>query len=432
MNRLAAFVLVIVGINTLANAQPLGLATDEEIEALISDMQTMSYRGRSWPPLEYASIPRLVQLSRTDTGIATFTKLVSLGPRALPALIRHLTDSRATDAVVQRPIAGLHVGLFIFDSRSGPVVELNIFEKENQPESYTYKVGDLCYSAIGKIVNRDFRPVMSLSSGKSLLIGSPNRFPILVELTKKDWAGLTPAEHRKHLISDATSFNAGSPRKALEALMHFYPTQGEQTVLDLLSLPFYSQYVMDFSIDNQFMKTDDTGEWQRLHKQVSDEFTPGVANMLAREIVDDQDRYFYYDPSNELKRSQTLVKTLFPKFDGVVNHSFSALEFDDLANVLYAVENFPTARIDAAVQGVFRRLINQPSPLDVWNDRVRERDWLALQCATRMIGKGFEDEYLKYFRERLAVVDPKMGPTGYLREDIEKMVRQMSGTCTTK
>jgi hypothetical protein len=431
MLRAAALVLTLIGLITASVGQPLAHATDEQIEALISDTQKMSYRGRAVPDFEYASFKRLQQQAGQNVGSTAFLKLVTLGPRAMPALIRHLTDSRLTDVVMQpdNPRGDALVGLFIFDSRSGPPKELYGDEKGDRLKTYTYKVGDICFSAIGKIVNREFHPVTSLGGGKMLLVGSPTQFPILVELTKKDWAGVTPAEHRQHLIHDATTFDAGNRAEAMEALLHYYPVQGEQTVLKLLSLPIYSSREMSCALEDKFMKTDDTAEWRNLYEQTLALHPPGVATMMAREIV--AQRYFSEDPSNELKRSQNLLKTLFPKFEGDVSHSFSALEIDDLAKVLDAVENFPSARIDAAVQEVFRKLVDQSIPINFWEigpGWSLDRDRLVLQFATRMRGKGFDDDYLTYFRGRLAVVDPKFGPSDYLREILEKMVRQMSAS----
>src|SRR5690606_37574668 len=76
-------------------------------------------------------------------------------------------------------------------------------ERFDPSEGYLVRVGDLCYLAVGKIVNRhlDFLWV-SGSRYRPSLVSSPAHDRILALRARSDWLGLTPSEHASSLEFD--------------------------------------------------------------------------------------------------------------------------------------------------------------------------------------------------------------------------------------
>jgi hypothetical protein len=95
-------------------------------------------------------------------------ELVALGPDALPFLLDALDDQSPTKIIVQH--AGLHGGMWhaaeLRLNRLNPAEEAvyqarakKPREEEKHIESYTVKVGDVCFVAIGQIVGREYQAI---------------------------------------------------------------------------------------------------------------------------------------------------------------------------------------------------------------------------------------------------------------------------------
>src|SRR5207248_6700281 len=122
-------------------------------------------------------------------------ELVARGPAAVPQLVAHLKDTRPTRLTVRNPVSsgapfavtGKSSLLGGLDGLFGPMAA-------EPPTSYTLTVGDLCYVALGQIINRDHAVVGYVPSAIVIvdpISASPDR---IAELTRK-WGRLTPARH---------------------------------------------------------------------------------------------------------------------------------------------------------------------------------------------------------------------------------------------
>jgi hypothetical protein len=131
-------------------------------------------------------------------------ELVRRGTESLPELINRLSDSRETKIKIN------HDSFFMamwysneYEPRYGksePDIN-SIINNERYTKEYTIKVGDLCYVAIGQIVNRNLNAIRYQPSA-CLVINSPVESPILTESVKKDWLELTPEQHKGSLLED--------------------------------------------------------------------------------------------------------------------------------------------------------------------------------------------------------------------------------------
>ena len=210
----------------LPNDNAAQTISDEEIVKLIGALQSYSSADaginavpwyREFIPLE--KLYKLYTKNESEELIVfpPLRKLVQLGTRALPKLIEHLSDDRDTELSVDASnngLGGLNVSVY-YDSRfhdsdrlpkgvierkglggtAGPVVIRHLM-------TYTVKVGDLCYIAIGQIVNRSLWLFDSYSNGSGSFL-SPIESPSLALAVKKDWGGLTKDEHAKQLELDS-------------------------------------------------------------------------------------------------------------------------------------------------------------------------------------------------------------------------------------
>jgi len=136
-------------------------------------------------------------------------ELVRRGLAALPLLISHLSDSRPTkltvgDGFLGKWFADEYAARYLNPRKPGDVNT----SKEIQFERYTLRVGDLCYVAVGQIVNRELNAVRYQPS-LCLVINSPVEFPALAAAVKKDWGSLSKKNHRLTLEQDAITPSIG-------------------------------------------------------------------------------------------------------------------------------------------------------------------------------------------------------------------------------
>jgi hypothetical protein len=174
-------------------------------------------------------------------------ELVRRGVRALPDLFRHLSDPRASKRVVVNKGFGSNWHSdeshprFPDSNRQPPGVngDRDLHKRHNHIDKYTLRVGDLCYVAIGQIVNRSLLTVRYQPTA-CWVVNSPVETPALAQAAKADWDGLTAQQHEQSLYQDALSLSyPWAAPQALSRLLYYYPRTGKSLLLRLLDRPFY-------------------------------------------------------------------------------------------------------------------------------------------------------------------------------------------------
>jgi len=166
-------------------------------------------------------------------------ELVRRGPMALPELLDHLTDPRPTRVVVKLPFRGFG-GMWHSDEyepRSAGEEPPGVNTGDDGERliangGYRVRVGDLCYVAVGQIVNRGFI-VVRYQPTACMVINSPVETPALAAAVRADWAGLTTEEHERSLLREAREETKSSRNAALKRLRFYYP----QAAADLFPRP---------------------------------------------------------------------------------------------------------------------------------------------------------------------------------------------------
>ncbi len=150
-------------------------------------------------------------------------ELVKRGITALPVLIKHLTDDRATKLTIDKR--------FIFQYMSDEYDPKDRAGRGKHMEkwftgAYTVKVGDVCYALIGQIVNRKLYSVRGQPTC-GLVINSPIETPSLVEAVKKDWGAADQKMHRESLVHDVRYRTDGNWffEPTLTRLRYYYPEE---------------------------------------------------------------------------------------------------------------------------------------------------------------------------------------------------------------
>jgi hypothetical protein len=166
-------------------------------------------------------------------------ELVRRGLAALPELLDHLTDRRPTRLVVK--LSSEMFGAMWHSDEYEPRVageappEVNTGDDHERfiaDREYRVRVGDLCYVAVGQIVNRQFVAVRYQPSA-CMVINSPVEKPALAAAVRADWVGLTAEEHERSLLRDAREESKSSEDAALKRLRFYYP----QAAADLFPRP---------------------------------------------------------------------------------------------------------------------------------------------------------------------------------------------------
>ena len=112
-----------------------------------------------------------------------------------------------------------------YDPRKTPTTRNSIPNDDEQQiqSDYQVKVGDVCFVAIGQIVNRRLLAIRYQPTSL-VFVNSPIHGPQLAKETRQDWEGLGEAEHRDSLISDLHDEKRyWLAQSALERLRFYYP-----------------------------------------------------------------------------------------------------------------------------------------------------------------------------------------------------------------
>jgi hypothetical protein len=303
-------------------------------------------------------------------------ELVSRGVTVLPALLKHLSDARPTRLYFSGPGDGAiafcdNFEARYFDEKRQPLGVNTVDragEKQLSPDTtYVVKVGDLCYGAIGQIVNRALRTAgdrvswanarkrIGMFMGGRSVVNSPIMYPSLAAAARVDWSGVTAKEHELSLREDATrTDDTGHPDSlhawsAIPRLLFYYPNAGRQVVETLLK------------------------------RAVVDD---GAAKepLAGNEVT-------YYD-------QEELVSELAP------------FRWQGLDRIVYEVYS-------SAIQ---RRSTN------LSNDGRLLRNRLALACAKRVAGQGHDDEFKVFFEEQIVETESMVRNQSHrlLAGDIER------------
>jgi hypothetical protein len=336
-------------------------------------------------------------------------ELVKRGPEALPDLIAHLDDRRETSIRIEHPGAGqvLRVGGLWFVEQfdhnrrtdKPPAAERDRTEKASKDLTYTVTVGDLCFVAVGQIVNRSYEAVWYQPS-MNILVNSPNRSAALRADVKRAWGTLTREQHRKALVADFLTPDHDSRRiGACLRLAYYYPDALEPLVLEFLNQQPASPDAAREFVRQKLYAAPDSKQARALFDDHVSRHGPAARDAVLLWLLDDlhdleaEEEGRLRPPLREFgDKPRALLGQLFDRPKDVRSDdrpSFVETMTDaDKARLIEEGLTYDRSeKIDRAVRDL---LVSAKD------------DSLGLACTRRLVGRGYDKEIEAFCRAELA------------------------------
>ena len=377
-----------------------------------------------------------------------FRELVRRGAAALPDLLAHVRDGRRTqlclrtfregetwaDVADDAPAVGPFAAI-IFDQEYSPrrrsscdprtppndtpastfTDALDLGDGARFPDSYTVRVGDLCYTAIGQIVNRPLDSVV-YGGENCINMSSPVEDPVLASAVRRDWSGLSADAHYQSLVADAYDPGLGSAWwavGALKRLRFYFPDRAEQVLVSLLARRIYSWSAeIDFA-ESDLIDSGNESEWRSRYTQIRRNYGvigTSAAILLLKQHLEEVCRsiHFLRRPGNSIggssvgdspedferryEKTRRLLEVLHS--EGV-----PLLPPEELVDVwqhieiLAATNAFKSSNVDRAVYESVMRT-RTAGNLDGW-----ELQALIEASIERLAGTHYEDHLREFLKE---------------------------------
>jgi ankyrin repeat protein len=363
----------------------------DEVSALIDDLQKIAEGDVGYMPTRSGG--GFLPLGKSETGAmmlgqkrpassSTMRELVTRGAAAVPQLIAHLDDKRPTKITIEHKFA--MGGMFFedeydYNSRTikQPPKRVNRDEalQKDQTNKHTVTVGDLCFVALGQIVNRHFSAVRYQPTA-CIMINSPTKSEALRTTIKKEWENLTRAQHKESLIRDFLEPDYEERRiGACLRLGFYYPEALEPLVLKQLAAGRYDVFEVEALIRKKLYPTKDPKE----RKKLFDDFVGKRGEPAHQGIL----LYLFEDLDTQYAARECLVE-LFGYTKQVKSKDrphVLPVENCQQARFIDALALFPSAKTDQAVREVLRST---------------KDDYLASSCVRYLVGRGADDDIQQY------------------------------------
>lgn len=389
---------------------------DAEIEKLIDELETIGKEGTGFHSTAWSDqFMALDEKAEFKGGILGSTEpsvhpamraLVQKGIAALPTLLGHLPDARKTCLTVGEKFMGRWFGNEYaprdrHPDRKNPGLYTRGPDSalERKFTTYTLTVGDLCFVAVGQIVNRALLAVRYQPT-LCVVVNSPVELPLLADAVRKDWQGLTEQSHRESLRKDCLSRWPSEVTSALQRLCYFYPEAGESTALELLGRDLYDGRPLWEFITQRLATETSPKKWPELIRDFEKRHGAAAARSIPFEI-----HWVYWVLDNEPKGKEnarkireTLYRTYDPYDAGFVNSAVVR----ELTEVLQGVRSVKSPSIDREAMEALRRADGKAFPGDA--NRI-ELDELAMECMKRLAGAGYDREFVGYCDRRIKEIE---------------------------
>lgn len=272
---------ILAGIAAIALITPPAAANDD-VERLIDQLTNVSEPGFGYSGYfsgaEFLPYDNTGEIGTAVLG-ATFRRrseamhqIVKKGVDAVPSLLKHIGDARK---IKMKPMTGMmwmdFSDEYDFNRRTRNNVPKDVnrdtFEfDEKHPDRHALTVGDLCFVALGQIVNRSFSATRYQPTG-GLVVSSPSYSKRLRDVILSDWKDLTQEKHRQLLIQDFKNPDHEWRRKgAYLRLSFYYPETVEALVLAELGKPTIDVFKIEEFCRETLYKTQDKTKRRQLYR----------------------------------------------------------------------------------------------------------------------------------------------------------------------
>ena len=444
----------------LSAARAADNQTDHEVEGLIGELKGAEafYFGYSpsFSNNEFLPLPRIeggypagTYSSDDDYPHASsevLDQIVRRGAAAVPALLRHLADEQTTriPPIGVAPKDGALVSHrwirfsdeYDFNRRTSIAPPKGVNQEQRfdmkGPQSHTLTVGDLCFVALGQIVNRNFTAAGGRPTAGTV-INSPTHTSSLRDAARREFGTFTEKRHRELLLSDLLQPDHVYRRiGAYQRLSFYYPELLESNVVKCLSAPIYDEYDVYEFVENQLYAAQTPEEARSLFDNYTrangKAFADGVlahlgSGLATQEKVDRGELPATLGPKGDPRR---LLVLLFGKPEAM--RSKDALYVDSVSvrevwMFVDALQYDKNKRIDEAVYRVFVQSYQGTEDHQYINPR---HPHLALACLDRLVKHGFDAPGLRsYLKDRTRAIKYETIELERMLNDVPGMRKQM-------
>ena len=341
--------------------------------------------GSSFLPYGMSETGALLLEPESRQPSPVLTALVAGGAAAIPVLVARLGDSREIPRLppMQAMMWLEFLDEYDWNARNTATAPrgVNLDGQPVEPLAYHVTVGDLCFIAIGQIVNRNFSAVRYQPTG-GLIVNSPSRSATLHQAVVAEWGGLTQGELGRRLIADFRSPDHPERRIGATVRLAFYDPQVlSDLVVPYLKTPAYDVFAVNAFVRDQLYAAQPAA-WHELVAQTLDaqgeHWRTGILrelfNDLARQEATEEHRISSASEHGDLPR-RILVQTFdFPSAIRSTDLPFSAIETTcDRARFIAELVHDRDPAITAAVENVLHESADE---------------YLALACFRRCVAVG--------------------------------------------
>lgn len=402
-----AWISLLAGLCLMAGVAHAQEPKKDEVEALIDqltkvDRQDVGYSasvtGAAFLPLGQSETHTILLFQEPHTSTGALKSLVRLGIRALPALLKHLSDSRPTKITLTHR-GGLG-GMFILqDEKAEKKVErLDLGRRETK---YTVMVGDLCYVAVGQIVNRPYWAVRYQPTAMILVTSVP-RSQGLREEVLKEWGNLTAEKHQESLARDILESGDEHLRNGSSLrFAYYYPAGLEAIALKQLARPTY--------------------DVSQVHNLVRKQLYPARAAKDRKAFVDAfvarHGKYSLEGIRWQLFEDLHLQEAdekghLSSKLDPPYRARECLIDLFGLPAKVKSTDRPPVEPLSDTAQARFIETLHYDSSKKL-DQALRDimaktdDDYMAKGCLDRLVGRGYDADIEAYLKRRLPLVQER-------------------------
>ncbi|MCA9217898.1 MAG: hypothetical protein KDB27_32735 [Planctomycetales bacterium] len=376
------------------------LVADDELNELIEDLAKVAEPGVGYSGyfsgsrfLPYGDSEQLgtfvfggTYRSESDT----LRKIVAKGPGAVPTLLEHLSDARR---IAMEPLAGMmwmdFPDEYDFNRRTRtkppPNVNRDMFDSnEKHPDSHAITIGDLCFVAIGQIVNRNYSATRYQPTG-GLVVNSPTYSKRLRDALVADWSDLTAEKHRRLLIEDFEKPDHVARRiGAYWRLSFYYPDAVEPLVLRALEQPVFDVFkIAEFCRDNLYhAKAEDRKQlYDNFIRENGNHYSVGVMAQLFDDLatLEAHEERRISPPLTEYStQPRELLIQLFDKSDSIKSTDrpqMTVMSESERARFIGSLTHDESKRIGEVVKQIYVQHT--------------EDDYLAPACLNCLANRGY-------------------------------------------
>lgn len=354
----------------------------------------------------------------------TLRRIVSKGPGAVSTLLKHLSDDRK---IAIEPLTGMmwmdFPDEYDFNPRTRLKPPANVnrdtFENsEKHPDSHAVTIGDLCFVAIGQIVNRNYSATRYQPTG-GLVVNSPTHSKRLRDELIADWSDLTAEEHRRLLIEDFEKPDHEDRRiGAYWRLSFYYPDAVEPLVLKALEQPTFDVFkVEEFCRDNLYhAKAEDREQiYDNFISQNGSHYSVGVMAQLFDDLdtLEAHEERRISPPLTEYStQPRELLIQLFDRDDSIKSADrpqVTVMSEAERSRFIGSLTHDESKRIGEVVRQIYLQH--------------REDDYLAPACLKCLANRG----YGEFLVEQLKQIDFASREANHLhREYLEAIATSKS------